>query len=198
MKSLQNLLAYPLLDRAVNMDAVFMLKGNPNQYEKVVKQSVIATQRISKNWAQNLNTDRSMTEENNTLNNNNNNNNSSELNETSELLKRHAKFNGNDKPTYDIDLVKYFENENSEPEVIKNNKYFRKYPLFTLKNDQEEKTKKQHSINKIQAADKSSFKKWTTSASSQNSQLKNISFEEYSILWKGEFLKKFKKINFNF
>ena len=28
LQTIQNLLAYPLLDRAVNMDAVFMLKGN--------------------------------------------------------------------------------------------------------------------------------------------------------------------------
>ena len=48
LKSLQLLLANPLLDRAVNMDAVFMLKGNPVQYESIVKQSVLATQQIKK------------------------------------------------------------------------------------------------------------------------------------------------------
>lgn len=48
LKSLQQLLANPLLDRAVNMDAVFMLKGNPVQYESVVRQSVLATQDIRK------------------------------------------------------------------------------------------------------------------------------------------------------
>lgn len=46
LKSLQFLLANPLLDRSVNMDAVFMLKGNPMQYEGIVRQSVNATQRI--------------------------------------------------------------------------------------------------------------------------------------------------------
>lgn len=48
LKSLQQLLAFPLLDRAVNMNAVFMLKGNPTQYENIVKQSVVASQRIKK------------------------------------------------------------------------------------------------------------------------------------------------------
>jgi ubiquitin-protein ligase len=46
LKQLQYLLAYPFLDRAVNMDAVFLLKDNPQEYEKVVKQSIIATKRI--------------------------------------------------------------------------------------------------------------------------------------------------------
>jgi len=184
LKSLQNLLAYPLLDRAVNMDAVFMLKGNPIQYEKIVKQSVIATQRINKNWAHSL-TDRPEAEEKSVTNNNNY---SSELNDTSGQL-RDAKFSGHNKPTYDIDLVKYFENENSEAEVIKNNKCFRKYPLFTLK-DEQIKTKKEHSINLTQTAEKSAYKKWTTTASSQNSKLKNISFDDYCTLWKGKFSNK--------
>jgi ubiquitin-protein ligase len=48
LKKLQNLLANPLLDRAVNMDAVFILKDNPRQYEDIVKQSVQATHRIIK------------------------------------------------------------------------------------------------------------------------------------------------------
>lgn len=46
LKYLQQLLAYPLLDLAVNMEAVFMLKGNPAQYESITRQSVLATQRI--------------------------------------------------------------------------------------------------------------------------------------------------------
>ncbi|CAF0725282.1 unnamed protein product [Brachionus calyciflorus] len=46
LKSLQQLLAYPLLDRSVNMDAVFMLKGNPKQYATLAKQSVLSTQKI--------------------------------------------------------------------------------------------------------------------------------------------------------
>lgn len=46
LKYLQQLLAYPLLDLAVNMEAVFMLKGNPAQYESITRQSVFATQRI--------------------------------------------------------------------------------------------------------------------------------------------------------
>lgn len=46
LKSLQQLLANPLLDRSVNMDAVFMLKGNPDQYDSIIKQSVIATKEI--------------------------------------------------------------------------------------------------------------------------------------------------------
>jgi ubiquitin-protein ligase len=48
LRSLQQLLAFPLLDRAVNMNAVFMFKGNQIQYENIVKQSVIASQRIKK------------------------------------------------------------------------------------------------------------------------------------------------------
>ena len=59
LKSLQNLLAFPLLDRSVNMDAVFMLKGNPEQYENIVKQTVIATQKIQK--ALNLSNDNDTT-----------------------------------------------------------------------------------------------------------------------------------------
>ena len=46
LRSLQNLLAYPFLDRAINMDAVFLLKDNPVEYESVVKQSILATKRI--------------------------------------------------------------------------------------------------------------------------------------------------------
>ena len=46
LKSMQQLLAYPLLDRAVNMEAVFMLKGNPTEYERITKQTVLATQDI--------------------------------------------------------------------------------------------------------------------------------------------------------
>jgi len=48
LKKLQNLLAYPLLDRAVNMDAVFILKDNPRQYEDIVKQSVQSSHKIRK------------------------------------------------------------------------------------------------------------------------------------------------------
>lgn len=51
LQSLQQLLAYPLLDRAVNMDAVFMLKGNPDRYAKIARESVIASQRIQKGLA---------------------------------------------------------------------------------------------------------------------------------------------------
>jgi ubiquitin-protein ligase len=43
---LQHLLAYPFLDRAVNMDAVFLLKDQPLEYEKIIKQSILATKRI--------------------------------------------------------------------------------------------------------------------------------------------------------
>lgn len=46
LKSLQHLLAYPLLDRSVNMDAVFMLKGNPKQYAEMARKSVLSTQKI--------------------------------------------------------------------------------------------------------------------------------------------------------
>ena len=46
LKNLQQLLSNPLLDLAVNMEAVFMLKGNPTQYENITKQSVLATQKI--------------------------------------------------------------------------------------------------------------------------------------------------------
>lgn len=46
LKSLQQLLANPLLDRSVNMDAVFMLKGNPKQYAALARQSVLSTQKI--------------------------------------------------------------------------------------------------------------------------------------------------------
>lgn len=46
LKSLQQLLANPLLDRSINMDAVFMLKGNPTQYETIVRHSVLATRKI--------------------------------------------------------------------------------------------------------------------------------------------------------
>lgn len=48
LKSVQQLLANPLLDRAVNMHAVFMLKGNLSEYEKIVRQTVHATQNIRK------------------------------------------------------------------------------------------------------------------------------------------------------
>ncbi|RNA12794.1 Ubiquitin-conjugating enzyme E2 U [Brachionus plicatilis] len=46
LRSLQHLLAYPLLDRSVNMDAVFMLKGNPKQYAEMARKSVLSTQKI--------------------------------------------------------------------------------------------------------------------------------------------------------
>ena len=46
---------------------------------------------------------------------------------------------------YDIYLVKYFENEHSEPDVAKNNKYFRKYPLFTIKKRTKKRTPKKTS-----------------------------------------------------
>lgn len=46
LKSLQHLLAYPLLDRSVNMDAVFLLKGNPKQYNEMARKSVNSTQKI--------------------------------------------------------------------------------------------------------------------------------------------------------
>lgn len=46
LKSVQHMLANPLLDRAVNMQAVFMLKGNPSEYERIVRQTVLATQDI--------------------------------------------------------------------------------------------------------------------------------------------------------
>lgn len=46
LKSMQQLLANPLLDLAVNMDAVFLLKDSPSEYESVVKQSIEATKRI--------------------------------------------------------------------------------------------------------------------------------------------------------
>jgi ubiquitin-protein ligase len=48
LEYLQQLLAQPLLDRAVNMDAVFMLKGHPQKYAKIAHESVIASQRIQK------------------------------------------------------------------------------------------------------------------------------------------------------
>jgi ubiquitin-conjugating enzyme E2 U len=51
LQSLQQLLANPLLDRAVNMDAVFMLKGNPERYNKIAVESVIASQRLQKGLA---------------------------------------------------------------------------------------------------------------------------------------------------
>ena len=51
LQSLQQLLAYPLLDRAVNMDAVFMLKGNPERYNKIAHESVIASHRLQKGLA---------------------------------------------------------------------------------------------------------------------------------------------------
>ena len=44
--NIQQLLSNPLLDRAVNMDAVFMLKCNPVQYENIIRQSVKATHRL--------------------------------------------------------------------------------------------------------------------------------------------------------
>ena len=102
--------------------------------------------------------------------------------------------------------MKFFENENSEPEVIKNNKYFRKYPLFTL-NDEEKQNQqkfnnpesdkyKQNSQMTAKLARNStaerSYKKWTESFGiSQNSQLKNISFDDYCTLWKGELISVF-------
>jgi len=48
LESLQQLLAYPLLDRAVNMDAVFMLKGNYERYKAIAQESVIASHRIQR------------------------------------------------------------------------------------------------------------------------------------------------------
>jgi len=48
LKSIQQLLANPLLDRAVNIEAVFMLKGNPSEYERIVRQTVLATKDIRK------------------------------------------------------------------------------------------------------------------------------------------------------
>ena len=51
LQSLQQLLASPLLDRAVNMDAVFMLKGNQERYNKIAHESVIASQRLQKGLA---------------------------------------------------------------------------------------------------------------------------------------------------
>lgn len=161
LTKLQNLLAYPMLDRAVNMDAVFLLKGNPSQYENIIKQSVIATQRISRAWDQTL-TNRSNTTSVNSLH--------------SESKSRPKSSVAFEKQSYDIDLIKYFENENSEPEVVKNNKLFRKYPLFTLEDE---------IIKKIpnKSATKS-YDKWT-SKSNNESQLKNISFDDYCTLWKG-------------
>ena len=158
LKSLQHLLAYPLLDRAANMDAVFMLKGNPSQYENIVKQSVLATQRIRKKWDENncVKADTSESKSPDPMNIPMNTLNSNELN-----------------ANYDIDLVKFFENENSEPEVIKYNKRFRKYALFTLKSEEKPNKGNPHA-----------YKKWNNSSSS-DSHLKNISFDDYCTLWKG-------------
>ena len=41
--SIQHLLNNPLLDRAINIDAVFMLKNNPKAYERIILQSVNAS-----------------------------------------------------------------------------------------------------------------------------------------------------------
>ena len=49
LRALQHLLANPLLDRAVNMDAVFMFKDQPKQYDFVVRQCVLASQQIANN-----------------------------------------------------------------------------------------------------------------------------------------------------
>jgi ubiquitin-protein ligase len=46
LTSLRHLLSNPLLDRALNMDAVFVLKGNPAEYERITRQTVLATQDI--------------------------------------------------------------------------------------------------------------------------------------------------------
>lgn len=162
--------------------------GNPIQYENIIKQSVIATQRIRRNWNTSL-TNRSDTD-------------SRSL--TSEA-QEHAGTSTNQAPmtasqqyaadNYDIDLIKYFENEHSEPEVAKNNKYFRKYPLFTINKNDNKNTQRdlkeniiRSSANKSQAmsAKKSSgFKKWSDSNSPKEGQLKNISFDDYNTLWKG-------------
>ncbi len=48
LTTLQNLLANPMLDRALNIDAVFMLKGYPERYIKIAHESVLASQRIQK------------------------------------------------------------------------------------------------------------------------------------------------------
>ena len=121
LNSLQHLLAFPLLDRAVNMNAVFMLKGNPTQYENIVRQSVVASQRIKKVLRENFS-------ENNS--------------------------------------VKDFEeltSQRSEQENFLNANA--KFPLFRFKNSNTLKNGDSPQPNK-----KSS---------------KNISFEEYCILWKG-------------
>ena len=86
---------------------------------------------------------------------------------------------------YDIDLVKYFENEHSEPEVAKNNKYFRKYPLFTIKKENQKENTKENVKNSAKNSAKSTYKKWTESNASIDGHLKNISFDDYCTLWKG-------------
>ena len=46
LKNLQYLLANPYLDRAINMGAVFLLKDNPLEFESIIKESVIASQKL--------------------------------------------------------------------------------------------------------------------------------------------------------
>jgi ubiquitin-protein ligase len=53
LKNLQYLLANPYLDRAVNMGAVFLLKDNPFEFEEIIKESVIASQKLFQKNQQN-------------------------------------------------------------------------------------------------------------------------------------------------
>jgi ubiquitin-protein ligase len=165
LKSIQKLLAYPMLDRAVNMDAVFMLKGNPTQYENIIKQSVIATQRIIRTLSKRISAGMSNNET-NTDSSVNNLNNDKIDDRNNDKLGGKSEYN----LKYDVDLSKYFEidSEVNKTSIISSS--YKKFPLFTLQNEKTDLIKN----DKV-------YKKWKNN----DNTFKNISYDDYIIMWKG-------------